>query len=165
MRETRDHDAAKRAITMERNSQLSGGSVLLEVATHTLGSPSTIVVPDLQTTRIDGVRYADVRITTEADAYDKAAAFFETVQPRSMGGCPSCPVNDVIVWRVFTYRGANLTARALPSLPAQMQIADLGGGFGDLVGGSVFVLAGTDDAHPPWSSATLDGVATVVASK
>ncbi len=140
--------------------------VELRVTTRTLGAPSTITVPDFQTTRIDGQRFAETRITTQADAYDKVAAFFFSTQPSSIETCPSCPLNDVIVWRVYTYRGATLAARALPSLPAKMQISDLrGGGFSDFTNSQVAVMEGTDDGNPPWSSSELDGVATIIASK
>ena len=145
-----------------------GSFVSLALTTRTLGAPSTITVPDFQTTRVDGQHYADTRITTQADAYDKVAATFRSTPPPTFQTCPSCPIPDVVVWRVFTYRGATLTSRALPSLPAGMQISDLRGGgvFSDFImGGAVSVMAGTDDAHPPWSSATLDGVATIIASK
>jgi hypothetical protein len=146
---------------------LSDSSIVsLQLTTRTLGAPSTITVPDFQTTRIDGLSFADTRITTQADAYDQVAAFFLARQPSSIGGCPSCPINDTIVWRVYTYRGATLASRALPSLPAKMQIGDLrGGGFGDFTDRQVAVMKGTDAANPPWSSAKLDGVATVIASK
>ncbi|HSQ64667.1 MAG TPA: hypothetical protein VLM85_15695 [Polyangiaceae bacterium] len=145
-----------------------GSFVSLSLTTRSLGAPSTITVPDFQTTRIDGQHYADTRITTQADAYDRVAATFVSTPPPSFQTCPSCPIPDDVVWRVFTYRGATLTSRALPSLPAGMQISDLrgGGAFSDFImGGTLSVMAGTDDAHPPWSSATLDGVATIIASK
>lgn len=140
--------------------QLGNGTfVNIEVATHDLGTTSTITVPDFQTTRVDGALNARASITTQADAYDQVAAYLSTVwETDTVTGQPL----STIVWRVFTYRGATLTAHALPTLPAGMKDADLHTGG---AAGQVWVLSGVDPARPPWTSATLDGIATVAASR
>jgi hypothetical protein len=124
-------------------------------------------VPELGDTRIDGGDViTETRLTIDAPGYDAVAARLyagfpydaDTVLPT-----PCC----ISAWRVYTYRGASLDRRALPTLPAGMVASDLPGtGTHEAWQSSVYAIDGIDSSRPsPWSAAETAEAVDVMASR